>query len=64
MTFKPLTFIRQIRSELGKIVWPTRKETLLSGMAVFLMVMLCSIFLFFTDQILSFFIRLILNLGA
>jgi preprotein translocase subunit SecE len=64
VTLKPFTFFRQVRAELTKIVWPTRKETMLSAFAVFLMVVLCAIFLFFTDQILSFFIRLILNLGA
>ena len=59
-----MTFIRQVRSEMGKIVWPTRKETTLSAVAVFVMVTVCAIFLFFTDQVLSFFVRLILDLGA
>ncbi len=61
---KPLEFFRQVRSELTKIVWPTRRETGVSAIAVFLMVTVCAIFLFATDQILSFVIRMILSIGA
>ena len=57
-------FFRQVRSELTKIVWPSRKETGISAIAVVVMVVICAIFLFITDQVLSLAIRLILNLGA
>lgn len=61
---KPFEFFRQVRAEMKKIVWPSRKETSMSAVAVFFMVTICAVFLFLTDQILSFIIRLILNLGA
>ena len=60
----PTEFFRQVRSEVKKIVWPSRKETSMSAIAVLVMVVVCSLYLFVTDQVLSFFIRLILNLGA
>lgn len=61
---KVFDFFRQVRAEFAKIIWPSRKETGISAIAVFFMVTVCAIFLFFTDQVLSFVIRLILNLGA
>ena len=61
---KPFEFFRQVRAEVRRIVWPTRKETTMSAIAVLIMVTLCALFLFVADQTLSFFIRLILNLGA
>ncbi len=59
-----LTFFRQVRAELLKIVWPSRKETGISAIAVLIMVTVVAIFLFLTDQVLSFVIRMILSLGA
>lgn len=64
MMTKPFEFFRQVRAELGKIHWPSRKETTMSAIAVFLMVTVCAVFLFLTDQVLSFVVRLILDLGA
>jgi preprotein translocase subunit SecE len=61
---KPVEFFRQVRSEVRRVVWPSRKETMTSAIAVLIMVTLCSIFLFLADQVLSYVIRLILNLGA
>lgn len=61
---KPFEFFRQVRAELAKIIWPTRKETGISAIAVLIMVVVVAIFLFITDQVLSFIIRQILSLGA
>lgn len=58
---KPIAFFRQVRSELAKIVWPSRKETTASAIAVLIMVVICAVFLFITDQVLSFVIQLILG---
>lgn len=57
----PGEFIRQVRSEAAKVTWPSRKETTVSTIAVFVMVFIASLFLFFTDQIIAFFIRLVLG---
>jgi preprotein translocase subunit SecE len=59
----PLEFIRQVRSEIKKITWPTRKETTVSTMAVFIMVFIVSIFLFLADQLIAWVIQLIIGLG-
>jgi len=58
----PLQFFRQVRAEVTKVTWPTRKETLITTGMVFFMVCIASIFLFFTDWIASVFVKLILNM--
>jgi preprotein translocase subunit SecE len=60
----PGEFIRQVRQEASKVTWPTRNETGITTMMVFVMVFLAAIFFFVVDQILAVGVRLILGLGA
>ncbi len=60
----PGAFIRQVRQEASKVTWPTRKETGITTLMVFIMVVLAAIFFFAVDQILGMVVRLILGLGA
>ncbi len=60
----PGEFLKQVRQETAKVTWPTRKDTTVSTILVFIMVTLAAIFFFTVDQILSFIVRQILNLGA
>lgn len=62
--FNPAEYIRQVRSEVRKITWPTRKETTSSTIAVFIMVVIASIFLFIADFIMANAVQFILGLGA
>lgn len=57
-------FVRQVRQETAKVTWPTRKETTITTIMVFIMVILASIFFFVVDQTLSFVMRLLLSLGG
>jgi preprotein translocase subunit SecE len=61
---KPIEFLKQVRSEVRKVTWPTRKETTQSTIAVFIMVTIAAVFLFVADQALAFIVRFILGLGA
>lgn len=56
-------FFRQVRSEMKKVTWPTRQETSVSTLAVFVMVFLASMFLYFADQIIAVVIRFIMGFG-
>lgn len=58
-----LQFMRQVRSEILKVVWPTRKEVWASVLMVFIMVAFLSLFFFVVDQIFSVAIRVFLDLG-
>ncbi len=60
--FAPVEFFRQVRSEMKKVTWPTRQETTVSTIAVFIMVAIASTFLFVADQVLAWAVSLILNL--
>jgi preprotein translocase subunit SecE len=60
----PLEFFRQVRAEMQKVTWATRKETTVSVIAVFVMVTLASLFLFVSDQIIAFVVKMILNIGG
>ena len=60
----PGEFVRQIRQETAKVTWPTRKETGVTTMMVFIMVTLAAIFFFAVDQVLSFGVRLVLGIGG
>ena len=61
--FAPIEFYRQVRSEMKKVTWPTRQETTVSTIAVFIMVAIASTFLFFADQIIAWALSLILGLS-
>ena len=60
----PTLFVRQVRQEVAKVTWPSRKETGITTMMVFIMVALAAIFFFLIDQVLSLVVRGILGLGA
>ena len=45
----PFQFIQQVRAEVAKVVWPTRREVMLTTVMVFIMATLTAIFFFFVD---------------
>lgn len=60
----PAQFVQEVRQEVAKVTWPTRKETMISTAMVFVMVILAAMFFFFVDQILAFGVKLIFGLGG
>ena len=60
----PGQFIREVRREVSKVTWPSRKETAVTTGMVFVMVFLAALFFFVVDQILSSGVRAILGLGG
>ena len=57
-------FIQQVRQELSRVTWPTRKETLVTTAMVFAMVVLAAIFFFLVDQVLALVMRYVIGLGG
>jgi preprotein translocase subunit SecE len=49
----PGEFIRQVRSESAKIVWPSRKETMMTGLMVVIMTSLLAVFFLGVDSAFS-----------
>ena len=48
----PLQFIQQVRAEVSKVVWPTRREVMLTSAMVLVMATLTAIFFFFVDLLI------------
>jgi len=60
----PAVFMRQVRQEVSKVTWPTRKETAVTTAMVFVMVTLAAIFFLIVDQIISVGVQQILERGG
>ncbi|MFA6112485.1 MAG: preprotein translocase subunit SecE [Sphingomonas sp.] len=59
----PLEFIRQVQAETKKVVWPTRRETVMTGVMVMIMTTLLAIFFFGIDTIFEAVVKLLLSLA-
>jgi preprotein translocase subunit SecE len=58
----PGEFIRQVRNEASKVVWPTWSETVRTGIMVLIMTTLLAIFFFIVDSGFSAVVRFLLGL--
>ena len=59
----PLKFIQDVKQEAFKVTWPTGKETLQGALMVVAMAIVAAIFFLLLDQILKFFLELILKVS-
>ena len=59
----PAEFVQQVRQEISRVTWPTRKETLVTTVMVFIMVFIMSIFFLLVDWVLAKGVGLILGIG-
>ena len=48
----PVKFIQEVRSEVSKVVWPTRREVLMTTVMVFIMAVLTAIFISLVDLLI------------
>ena len=60
----PAQFVRQVRQEILKVTWPEKKDTFTSAAIVIILIILFSLFFLLTDQIWSFSIKKIIQIGA
>ena len=58
----PFKFAQEVRSETQKVTWPSRRETMITTIMVFVMVGLASIFFFFADQLIRLIVTTILRI--
>ena len=56
----PLKFIQEVKQEAFKVTWPTGKETIQGSLMVVGMAIVASLFFLLLDQVLKFFLELIL----
>ncbi len=60
----PIQFFRQVKQEVKKVTWPTKKEVMQSLIMVVILVTIASTFFFFVDQILGWIVKTVFSLGA
>ena len=61
---KPGEFVREVRSELKKVSWPTRPEVIRYSVIVFVALVIFTAFVFGIDYVFEFFFRLVTDPGA
>ena len=59
----PLKFIQEVKQEAFRVSWPTRKETLQGTLMVVVMAIIASLFFLLLDQVLKFFLELLLKVS-
>jgi preprotein translocase subunit SecE len=57
----PFKFMQEVRSEAQKVTWPTRKETTVTTIMVFVMAGIAGVFFFLADQLIRFLVTLLLG---
>jgi preprotein translocase subunit SecE len=55
--------MQQVRAEVAKVTWPTRRETTITTIMVIIMAFISAIFFYLADQVLSFGIQALLEFG-
>ncbi len=59
----PGQFVREVRQEMSKVTWPTRKETVITTIMVLIMTTILAIFFLGVDQVLGRLVQLVLEIG-
>jgi|TARA_B100001245_G_C22602550_1_gene298331 preprotein translocase subunit SecE len=59
----PLKFIQDVKQEAFKVTWPTGKETIQGALMVVAMAIIASLFFLLLDQVLKFFLEMVLKVS-
>ena len=60
----PAQFVRQVRQEINRITWASRRETMFASLSVFVMSLIASIFFLLVDLMLSNIVQYLLSFGG
>ena len=61
--FNPLKFVQSVKQEAFKVTWPTKRDVLIGSMMVFVLASLAAVFFLLLDQLLRFFLDLLLTIN-
>ncbi len=59
----PIKFLQEVKQEAFRVTWPTWKETLQGALMVFAMAVVMSLFFLLLDQVLKFFLEILLKVS-
>ena len=62
MAFSPFKFLQEVRTETAKVTWPSRRETTITTIMVFVMVALASVFFFAPVQVIRILVPFLLGI--
>jgi len=60
----PAQFVREVRQEMSKVTWADKKDVFISSAIIIVLIVLFSIFFLLSDQVWSFVIKKIINIGS
>ena len=60
----PAQFVRQVRQEINRITWSSKRETMYASLSVFVMALIASVFFFLVDLLLSKVVQILLSFGG
>ena len=60
----PAQFVRQVRQEINRITWASRRETMFASLSVFVMALVASIFFLLVDLMLSSVVQFLFSFGG
>ena len=60
----PAQFVRQVRQEINRITWATRRETIYASLSVLVMAIIASLFFLLVDLLLSNIVEFLLDFGS
>jgi len=60
----PAQFVRQVRQEINRITWASKRDTMYASLSVFVMALIASVFFFLVDLLLSKVVQILLSFGG
>ncbi len=60
----PAQFVRQVRQEINRITWASRRETIYASLSVLVMAIIASLFFLLVDLLLSSVVEFLLEFGS
>jgi len=61
MKLNPAKYLREVRQEVSKVTWPSKKETFTSAGIVLIVISIAAVTLMLVDQFFSFLVRVVLG---
>jgi preprotein translocase subunit SecE len=59
----PFKFLQEVRQETDKVTWPSRRETAITTVMVFIMSAVAALFFLFADQFIRYLVTFVLGIG-
>ena len=61
MKINPAKYLREVRQEVSKVTWPSKKETFTTSGIVLVVISIAAVILMLLDQFFAFIVRIILG---